>query len=158
MLDEAVAGEVDGQSTATTSDPLHLLPQSLWSSAWDEIVVAATQQWQDVIEQRNLEGGPANVRFEAVDLPGAMLALATPQTDGSFQISLDLDAAGFDWYVDPTPLDNSEFEQVVPGLQMRMPDANPRRDRSICLPSWRTSWGMFWACQIWMNVSIRSAC
>ena len=69
LLDEAVAGEVDGQSTATTSDPLHLLPQSLWSSAWDEIVVAATQQWQDVIEQRNLEGGPANVRFEAVDLP-----------------------------------------------------------------------------------------
>ena len=117
LLDEAMADDVE--SSLTSSDPVRFLPESLFPAAWDQIVIAALQQWQGVIEQENFEASLDDVRFEAVDLPGAMLALATPQTDGSFQISLDLDAANFGWYVDPTPQDNSEFEEVVSGGQLR---------------------------------------
>lgn len=41
-----------------------------------------------------------------------LLGTAVAQTEGegtSAQIALDTDAAGHGWYIDPTPLDNSDF-------------------------------------------------
>ncbi len=44
------------------------------------------------------------VTVEIGDLPGSLLGLATPQT-----ITLDAMAAGYGWFIDPTPLDDAEF-------------------------------------------------
>ena len=51
----------------------------------------------------------AAVRFEIADLPGAQLGVSSGGT-----VTLDADAAGYGWFVDPTPADNSEFESGSP--------------------------------------------
>jgi VCBS repeat-containing protein len=48
-----------------------------------------------------------NISFKAADLPGNTLALTIDK-----QITIDEDAAGFGWFIDPTPGDNSEFKQT----------------------------------------------
>ncbi len=45
-----------------------------------------------------------NVPVSIVDLPGQYLGLANPNV-----LWLDINAAGFGWYIDPTPADDSEF-------------------------------------------------
>jgi hypothetical protein len=47
------------------------------------------------------------VTIELADLPGLTLG----QTIGSL-VLLDLDAAGYGWFIDPTPVENEEFHQV----------------------------------------------
>jgi titin len=44
------------------------------------------------------------VQVSIADLPGATLGLATDTS-----IVIDVNAAGYGWYIDPTPLDDSEF-------------------------------------------------
>jgi hypothetical protein len=51
----------------------------------------------------------AGVRFEIADLPGAQLGVSSGGT-----VTLDADAAGYGWFIDPTPADNSEFESGSP--------------------------------------------
>jgi hypothetical protein len=46
----------------------------------------------------------SSVQVSIADLPGAMLGLATADT-----ITIDVDAAGYGWFIDPTPLDDSEL-------------------------------------------------
>jgi hypothetical protein len=48
------------------------------------------------------------------DLPGAMLGLATGNV-----ITIDTNAAGYGWFIDPTPQDDSEFS--VPHSTFRTP-------------------------------------
>jgi hypothetical protein len=52
----------------------------------------------------NLAGETAGVTVNLADLPGA----AVGQTVGS-TITLDTNAAGYNWFIDTTPADNSEF-------------------------------------------------
>jgi hypothetical protein len=51
-----------------------------------------------------------DVTFQIADLPGAELGLASGHT-----ITIDANAAGWGWFVDPTPHDDSEF--TTPGNQ-----------------------------------------
>jgi hypothetical protein len=51
-----------------------------------------------------------NISFQVADLGGTTLGLATGNT-----IWLDAAAAGWGWFVDPTPADDSEFN--MPGDQ-----------------------------------------
>ena len=51
----------------------------------------------------------AGVKVEVADLPGGTLG----ETDGK-TILIDRDAAGYGWFVDPTPGDDSEFA-ATPG-------------------------------------------
>ncbi len=46
----------------------------------------------------------AGLNLEVVDLPGNLLGRALPNA-----IQIDVDAAGFGWFVDTTPNDNVEF-------------------------------------------------
>jgi hypothetical protein len=46
----------------------------------------------------------ASISLAVADLPGAALGLATPHS-----ITLDANAAGYGWFIDPTPLDDHEF-------------------------------------------------
>lgn len=68
------------------------------------IAEAAIYVWQ----QTGLSDGQVellrSVSFEIADLPGAYLGLAA-----SRRILIDIDAAGYGWFIDPTPLDDSEF-------------------------------------------------
>ncbi|MDP6718603.1 MAG: hypothetical protein QGF59_08145, partial [Pirellulaceae bacterium] len=48
-----------------------------------------------------------SVSVQISDLPGNWLGLASTHT-----ITIDANAASQGWYVDPTPLDHSEFAQV----------------------------------------------
>ena len=54
--------------------------------------------------------GIKDVRFEVADLAGLLLGLAD---NGIIQV--DVDAAGHGWFVDPTPLEGSEFELSANG-------------------------------------------
>jgi hypothetical protein len=54
----------------------------------------------------------AGATFEIMDLPGALLALVSVQEWG-VRILLDVDAAGFGWFVDPTPAFSEEFDRIL---------------------------------------------
>ncbi len=53
----------------------------------------------------NVANAFAGLRFEVVDLPGNQLGRALPNA-----IQIDVDAAGFGWFVDASPYDNAEFK------------------------------------------------
>ncbi len=44
------------------------------------------------------------ITWAIADLPGETLGLATPKT-----VTIDVDAAGYGWYIDTTPRDDAEF-------------------------------------------------
>ncbi|MFP6614236.1 MAG: hypothetical protein VB835_18140, partial [Pirellulales bacterium] len=46
----------------------------------------------------------SNVSWAIADLSGATLGLATPAT-----VTIDADAAGYGWYIDATPQNDTEF-------------------------------------------------
>jgi hypothetical protein len=52
-----------------------------------------------------------NVRFEVTDLAGARLGFA-----GADTVFIDRDAAGFGWFIDPTPEEQEEFIPVGEGV------------------------------------------
>ena len=47
------------------------------------------------------------MRFAVADMPGMYLGSFAPG-----QITLDTNAAGYGWYLDPTPRDDAEFGTV----------------------------------------------
>jgi parallel beta-helix repeat protein len=71
------------------------------------IATEARQRWESLgAEPSRL----SDLEFVLTDLPGATLGLALGNT-----IWIDRDAAGWGWFVDPTPWDDSEF--TAPGDQ-----------------------------------------
>jgi hypothetical protein len=56
----------------------------------------------------------SSVQVSIADLPGATLGLATADT-----IVIDVNAAGYGWFIDATPLDDSEFR--LPPSAFRLP-------------------------------------
>jgi YD repeat-containing protein len=79
------------------------------------LVTASVETLQDLSEQavalwRSAGLDPAmlaalsNVTYRIEDLPGALLGQTSPGV-----ITIDGDAAGHGWFIDPTPGDNSEF-------------------------------------------------
>lgn len=55
----------------------------------------------------------ADVEIEVVELPGTQLGKADANTN---TIYLDINAAGWGWFVDSTPLLNEEFNELEPGI------------------------------------------
>lgn len=55
-----------------------------------------------------------NITFEVADMPGWYLGSAVPG-----HITIDSDAAGYGWYIDPTPLDDSEFGHVLASTHLQ---------------------------------------
>lgn len=72
---------------------------SLTDGELTDIVSAATQRLGAVLG----EDFYSNVSVAIADLPGAMLGEATTHS-----ITIDINAAGHGWYVDPTPLDDTD--------------------------------------------------
>ncbi|HSB91145.1 MAG TPA: Ig-like domain-containing protein [Anaerolineales bacterium] len=79
----------------TTADLTALVTQAV--AQWAETLVIA-----DAVLDR-LD----HVTVQVTDLPGGLLGQASATT-----VQLDVDAAGFGWFVDPTPEDSTEFVPV----------------------------------------------
>jgi uncharacterized membrane protein len=88
---QAAGGAVDGGTASATLDPAMLTP----------IVEEAKARWIAAgIAPRRL----SNLDVRIADLPGPYLG-----EEFANVIEVDRDAAGYGWYVDPTPGDDSEF-------------------------------------------------
>ena len=84
-------------SDGSTSDPL---TQQMLAS----IVAEAIKRWQATGIDRASVQDLTKVDVQIADLSGPYLGLASPGV-----ITIDQDAAGYGWYVDSTPADDSEF-------------------------------------------------
>jgi len=92
-------------------------PPAAADSPWSAIIEAAQNRWAPVAHLAPLANRLADASIRVEDLPGTYLALATPQPNGTYNIAVDSDAAGFGWYVDATPAADEEFAELVAGRQ-----------------------------------------
>ena len=72
--------------------------------AAEQLVQRAIALWDADDNDVSLDNGLENLSLQIRDLPGSQLAQAT--ADG---LVLDVDAAGWGWFVDGTPEDDEEF-------------------------------------------------
>jgi Ca2+-binding RTX toxin-like protein len=70
--------------------------------ALNPVVEAALECWREALGADNVLQG---VTLQIVDFDGLTLGMAVGDT-----IQIDADAAGFGWFVDETPLDDTEFD------------------------------------------------
>jgi hypothetical protein len=78
----------------------------LTPSALAPILAAAIRLWQSTGLTADQDAALRGVTVQIADLRGGYLAL-TPLA--STVVTLDDNAAGYGWYVDPTPADSAEF-------------------------------------------------
>jgi hypothetical protein len=72
-------------------------------SQLDAIISQAIAEWNGVL---GVDGALQSVTFQVEDLPGNLLGLASAAAD---TIRIDVDAAGYGWFIDATPGENEEF-------------------------------------------------
>ena len=77
-------------------------------SVLEPILAAAVARWSDSGLSPEQEERLADLRVSIADLPGRQLGAG----DGE-EIVIDVDGAGHGWFVDPTPLEDSEFARVA---------------------------------------------
>ncbi len=96
--------------------------QLLSESQLQPIVTAAERQWA-VADGSQVLATLADAKVEIADLPAGMLGETAGNT-----VLIDRDAAGYGWFVDPTPNNNSAFpnrlDQYTLGAQSGSPAAN----------------------------------
>jgi hypothetical protein len=93
----AAAGGV--QASSPTPGETHLSQAQL-----DSVVAAAIAQWAHAGASAAQLAALAAITFTVTDLSGDIIGEQTPG-----HITIDTNAAGHGWFVDPTPNDNSEF-------------------------------------------------
>jgi hypothetical protein len=93
---------VEGEATLTVTPPLTV----------DELapVVEAAVARIEAAEGVDATRSFADVTFAIVDLPSNILGRSV----GGSRIEIDVDAAGHGWFIDPTPMDDSEFTSLQP--------------------------------------------
>jgi large repetitive protein len=87
------------------------------ASALQPLVSEAVAHWAAAGLSADALSSMANVKVVLTDLPGSYLGLADGNT-----IYIDRDAAGYGWFVDPTPQLNEEFAATANG-QLRAVDS-----------------------------------
>ena len=87
-------------------------PQAVTGGQLSSVLAAAGQRWATVGGARILVA-MAGVRIQLADLPSGVLAEVVGKT-----ILIDRDAAGYGWFVDPTPRKDEEFT-LSPSGQLR---------------------------------------
>ena len=142
-----VAGYMyDGGSTFTFSHltesitiaaALNLAPQSVQAPASlpASAVLASQSELMPIVNEaiHRLAGvagsaALANVSVEIADLPGALLG----ETVGN-KIIIDRDAAGYGWFIDPTPADDAEFANVLTPYDLAAGNDSPAAQRADLL-------------------------
>jgi len=93
-------------------------PDTLTAQQLADIVDAAVQRWAlaglNTEQLRVIEG----VKFAVVDLQGTHLGVSI----GGGVVLIDSDAAGWGWFVDATPMDDSEYIGATPAAAARHMD------------------------------------
>jgi hypothetical protein len=97
----AAAGGV--QASSPTPGETHLSQAQL-----DSVVAAAIAQWAHAGASTAQLAALAAITFTVTDLSGDIIGEQTPG-----HITIDTNAAGHGWFVDPTPNDNSEFTHAA---------------------------------------------
>jgi hypothetical protein len=98
----------------------------LTESQLNTVVEAAVARFESVRD--GAAAALKDVSFEVVDLPGDLLGLAVGQT-----IRIDVDAAGYGWFVDTTPWDDVEFARPDEKCELTALPATPAAGRADLL-------------------------
>ena len=107
------------QSTASPQPDVGPLDASQLAPIVDEAILRLSQSVSSAVAH-NL----ADFNIEIVDLPGSMLGRALTNV-----IQIDVDAAGFGWFVDATPNDDAEFRYDAATDQFVSPAGSPASER-----------------------------
>ena len=83
----------------------------------DATAAAAVARWQQAGLTAAQQSALNGIVFTIADLPGAMLGGETEST-----IFVDANAAGYGWYVDPTPADDAEFGLTIASTELGATD------------------------------------
>jgi len=100
--------QVDPQSAVSPASPS--VAETLTSAALAPIVEEAIQRWSAVQPSAETELTGVGVRIE--DLPDEDLGLSSQQV-----VMIDADAAGYGWFIDPTPGDDDEFDATGAAIE-----------------------------------------
>ena len=96
---------VSGGPASGVQDPAPLTQPML-----APIVAEAIARWQEAGAAPQGLAALSHVDVRIADLSGPLLGMA-----GTGVITIDQDAAGYGWFIDPTPADDSEFGAVAQG-------------------------------------------
>jgi Ca2+-binding RTX toxin-like protein len=100
----------DDGSALTAAEPASGVMEGtlLTADGLDSVVEAAIGRWAGVLGG-SVTTALQDVEFQVADFSGRVLGLT-----GGGTVYLDADAAGYGWFVDPTPLDDGEFTGAAP--------------------------------------------
>jgi VCBS repeat-containing protein len=88
------------QASSPTTGEMHLTQSEL-----DSVVAAAIAQWAAAGASASQLAALHAATFSVADLSGSIIG----DESSPAHITIDTDAAGHGWFIDPTPSDNSEF-------------------------------------------------
>jgi hypothetical protein len=94
---------VPAQQTAATTADVARTDASISAAQAQPLLAEAVRRWS-LVEDASLTARLGRIEVDVADLPGASLA---EYLDG--RITIDVDAAGMGWFIDPTPRDDREF-------------------------------------------------
>ncbi|CAM5793933.1 LEPR-XLL domain-containing protein [Rhizobacter fulvus] len=94
---------VPAQQTAATTADVARTDASISAAQAQPLLAEAVRRWS-LVEDASLTARLGRIEIDVADLPGASLA---EYLDG--RITIDIDAAGMGWFIDPTPRDDREF-------------------------------------------------
>lgn len=83
-------------------------------------VLAAIERWRQAGISAEELMRLQSMTFEIADLPDGQLANAT-----STSVTIDETAAGYGWFADPAPMEDSEFDVPVPGRELQTTEQGP---------------------------------
>ncbi len=92
------------QASSPTTGEMHLTQSEL-----DSVVAAAIAEWAAAGATASQLAALHATTFSIADLSGSIIGDETSPA----HITIDTDAAGHGWFVDPTPADNSEFTHAL---------------------------------------------
>ena len=104
----------DGKGTERSDIP------NLTQSQLESFAQAALERWRQAGISAEDSKRLQRMTFEIEDLPDGQLAVVT-----SGVLKIDPIAAGFGWYLDPTPAENSEFNVLVYGQERQTTERSP---------------------------------
>ncbi len=98
---------------------------SLTNNALSQTILAAESRWATIVGADTLQEQLSHTRFVLSDLPGTYLGLTSKLDDGTWQVVIDPDAAGYGWFIDATPAMDEEFTETIPGRQFQATPGSP---------------------------------
>jgi hypothetical protein len=135
------SGAQDGPATVTIHCDAMLLPLQLDQAAGPGAAVlgleqlvpigrAAVERWRGAgVDDATLDARLANLHFVIADLPGSYLGGAS----AGGTVVIDVDGAGFGWFIDATPGDDLEFSTWTTASEAHALDGTPAAGRADLL-------------------------